>query len=137
MLGLITLKRSEQRIDDYALAWQSEYKHGRSCSDRVWAQRMMVSVVMRKRWAFSKMGIDMSRAFDTVKRTTIIDLLYDASCCSNDTHLVQYLLSNTRLKIKVNKSLSKEFESRLLGAFKVTACLENFLHLPLLLHETV
>ena len=63
------------------------------------------------------MGIDMSKAFDTVKRATIIDRLYDAGCCSDDVRLVQYLLSNTRLKIKVNKSLSEEFES-LLGAFQ-------------------
>ena len=117
MLSLITLKRIEQRIDDYTMAWQSGYKHGRSCSDIVWAQRMMISVVMRKRWTFCKMGIDISRAFDAVKRSTIIDLLYDAGCCSDDVRLVQYLLSITRLKIKVNKSLSEEFES-LLGAFQ-------------------
>ena len=80
------------------------------CSDIVWAQRLMVSVVMRKRWTFSKMGIDMSRAFDTVKRTIIIDLLYDAGCCSDDVRLVQCLLSNTRLRIKVNKSLSEELQ---------------------------
>ena len=117
VLSLTTLKRIEQRIDDYTMTWQGGYKHGRSYSDIVWAQRMMVSIVMRKRWTFSKLGIDMSRAFDTVKRSTIIDLLYDAGCCSDDVRLVQYLLTNTRLKIKVKKSLSEEFES-LLGAFQ-------------------
>ena len=60
MLSLVILKRIEQKIDDYTMAWQSGYKQGRSCSDIVWAQRMMISVVMRKRWSFSKMGIDMS-----------------------------------------------------------------------------
>lgn len=49
------------------------------------------------------MEIDISRAFDTVKRSKIIDLLCDAGCCSDAVHLVQYLSSNTRLKIKVNK----------------------------------
>jgi hypothetical protein len=117
MLTLITLKRIEQRVDDYTMAWQCGYKHGRSCADIVWAQRMMISVVMRKNWTFNKMGIDMSRAFDTVKRTTIIDLLQEAGCSSDDIRLVQYLLSNTQLKVRVNKTLSEEFES-LLGAFQ-------------------
>ena len=117
MLTLITLKRIEQRIDDYTMAWQCGYKHGRSCADIVWAQRMMISVVMRKNWTFNKMGIDMSRAFDTVKRTTIIDLLQEAGCSTDDIRLVQYLLSNTQLKVRVNNTLSEEFES-LLGAFQ-------------------
>ena len=65
----------------------------------------------------------MSRAFDTVKRKTIINVLNDAGCSEDDIRLVQYLLSNTCLKVRVNSSLSEEFES-LLGAFqlsKVTA----------------
>ena len=59
----------------------------------------------------------MSRAFDTVKRTTIIDLLRDAGCSEDDVRLVSYLLSNTMLRVRVNNSLSEEFES-LLGAFQ-------------------
>ena len=117
MLTQIALKRIESNIDNYTMPWQSAYKRGRSCSDIVWAQRMLVSVVMRKDWTFSKMGIDMSRAFDTVKRDTIIRVLHDAGCSEDDIRLVQYLLSNTFLKVKVNSSLSEEFES-LLGAFQ-------------------
>ena len=117
ILTLITLRRIEQKVDDYTMAWQCGYKHGRSCADIVWAQRMMISVVLRKHWTYNKMGIDMSRAFDTVKRTTIIDLLHEAGCSVDDIRLVQYLLSNTKLKVRVNNSLSEEFES-LLGAFQ-------------------
>ena len=47
-------------------------------------------VVMRKKWTFSKMGIDMSRAFDTVKTDTIIIVLKDAGCSEDDIRLVQY-----------------------------------------------
>ena len=117
MLTQITLNRIEHKIDNYTMSWQSAYKSGRSCSDIVWAQRMLVSVVMRKEWTFSKMGIDMSRAFDTVKRDTIIRVLQDAGCSEDDVRLVQYLLSNTCLRIRVNTSLSEEFQS-LLGAFQ-------------------
>ena len=49
ILTLVTLRRIEQKIDDYTMAWQCGYKHGRSCADLVWAQRMMISVVLRKK----------------------------------------------------------------------------------------
>jgi len=114
---LVTLRRIEQKLDDYTMAWQGGYKHGRSCADIVWAQRMLISVVTRKQWSYHKMGLDMSRAFDTVKRDTIINLLYDAGCSDDDIKCVQYLLSNTKLRVRVNSSLSEMFES-LLGAFQ-------------------
>ena len=59
----------------------------------------------------------MSRAFDTDKRDTIINLLRDAGCSNDDKKLVQYLLFNPKLKVRVNCSLSEIFES-LLGAFQ-------------------
>ena len=89
MLTLITLKRIKRMIDDYTMAWQAGYKEGRSCADVVWAQRMLTSVVMRKHWTFHKMGIDVSRAFDTVKRDVIITILKDAGCTEDDVRLVQ------------------------------------------------
>ena len=48
---------------------------------------MLISVVMRKEWTFNKMGIDMSRAFDTVKRDTLLRVLEDAGCSKDDMRL--------------------------------------------------
>ena len=45
------------------------------------------------------MGIDMSSAFDTIKRSVILELLADAGCCEDDIRLARYLLSNTKLRI--------------------------------------
>ena len=78
---------------------------------------MLVSVVMRKELTFNNMGIDMSRAFDTVKRDTIMRVLEDAECSKDDMRLVQYLLSSTNLCVRVGSSLSEDFE-RMLGAFQ-------------------
>jgi hypothetical protein len=78
---------------------------------------MLISVVIRKKWTFSKIGIDMSRACDAVKRDTIINVLEDAGCLEDNIRLVKYLLSYTFNRVRVNSSLSVEFES-LLGAFQ-------------------
>ena len=96
---------------------QAGYKCGRSCGDLVWAERMLISVVTRKHFEYHKMGIDMSRAFDTIKRQTILDLLAKAGCTDDDLRLVRLLLANTMLKVRVEGELSAVFES-LLGSFQ-------------------
>ena len=111
LLSLITLHRIQRQIAEYTGPWQNAYKAGHSCANIVWTQRILISVVKEKRWEFHKMGIDMSSAFDTIKRSVILELLADAGCCEDDIRLVRYLLANTRLKIKVNDSVSLEFET--------------------------
>ena len=117
ILSLITLKRVEHQIYNYTGAWQCAYKQGRSCADLVWAQRILVSVVLRKEWQYTTVGIDMSAAFDTICRGTIINLLKDAGCSQDDIRLVQYLLSSTKLRVRVNNNISAEFETTL-GSFQ-------------------
>ena len=117
MLSLVTLHRIQGKVDQYTGPWQAAYKQGRSCSDIVWCQRMLVAVVQNKHFHFHKMGIDMSSAFDTIKRSTILNLLLDTGCSEDDIRLVRFLLSNTVLKIRVNSSFSVEFVTTL-GAFQ-------------------
>ena len=117
ILSLVTLHRIQCQVDYYTGPWQAAYKQGRSCSDIVWCQRMLTAVVMNKHFQFHKMGIDMSSAFDTIKRSTILNLLADAGCSEDEIRLVRFLLSNTVLKVRVNSSYSVEFFTTL-GAFQ-------------------
>ena len=57
------------------------------------------------------MGLDMTSAFDTINRTTILNLLSDAGGSEDDIRLVRFLLSKTKIKVKVNSAISIEFES--------------------------
>ena len=117
VLSLVTLFRIGHKIDRYTGPWQAAYKRGRSCNDLVWCQRMLVSVVQNRHWEFSKMGIDMSPAFDTISRQTVLNLLIDAGCTEDEVRLVRLLLSNTKLHVRVGKSKSTVFIS-LSGAFQ-------------------
>ena len=78
---------------------------------------MLLSVVKEKHWSLYKMGIDMTSAFDTIKRSVLLDILREAGCSEDDLKLVRYLLSNTKLKIKIEKTVSGEFIV-LIGAFQ-------------------
>lgn len=118
ILSLITLRRIQHQVDQYTGPWQAAYKHGRSCGDLVWCQRMLIAVVLTKNYSFHKMGIGMSSAFDTIKRSTILNLLEDAGCSNDDIRLVRFLLANTvLLKVRVNSVTSAEFETTL-GSFQ-------------------
>ena len=63
------------------------------------------------------MGIDMSAAFDTIKRRTVLKLLEEAGSTNDEVRLVRYLLANTKLRVRVNSETSVEFESTI-GAFQ-------------------
>ena len=117
ILSMATLKRIEKKVDTFTGPWQCAYKRGRSCADIVWCQRVLLSVVQRKRWEYHRMGIDMSSAFDTIRRTSILELLVRCGCNDDEVRLVRLLLSNTILRVNVNGTMSVEFQS-LLGAFQ-------------------
>ena len=81
----------------------------------MWCQRLLTSLVLEKKWSFHKMGLDMSSAFDTIKRSTILSLLADAGCDDDEIRLVRLLLSNIKIRIKVSSEVSTVFESSIGG----------------------
>ena len=117
ILSMVTLRRIQDQTAAYTGPWQCGYKPGVSCANIVWTQRILISVVKEKNWSYHKMGIDMTSAFDTIKRSTILRLLKDAGCSEDDVRLVRFLLANTKLRVKINSETSAEFESTS-GAFQ-------------------
>ena len=56
-------------------------------------------------------GIDMSKAFDTVMRTKLIDIIRNKGIGEGDIEIIKLLLSNTCLQIKRGKEISEKFET--------------------------
>ena len=63
------------------------------------------------------MGIDMSSAFECVKRPVLVRVLEDAGCSEDDVRLVRFMLNDTRLRVKVENCISYEFPVTI-GAFQ-------------------
>ena len=57
-------------------------------------------------------GIDMSSAFDTIRRTTLLDIL-QTFLEEDEVRIIQYLLSNTILEIKMSNVTTDTFESNI------------------------
>lgn len=86
------------KIDNVNGPFQSGFKRGRSCADIVWAQRMLVLIVMSKHLDFYKMGIDMSWVFDTIKRSKALEVLHQAG----------WNLAGTKMKDRVKSIYSAD-----------------------------
>ncbi|KAI8483691.1 hypothetical protein Bbelb_386290 [Branchiostoma belcheri] len=93
-LSTVALHRIRDKIDNFTGPYQSGFERGRSCADIVWAQRMLVSVVLSKHWDFHKM-----------------EVLDQAGCNNDELRLVRLLLSGTKLKVRVRSTHSADFET--------------------------
>ena len=72
---------------------------------------MLISVLMTRKWDFHKMGIDMSRAFVTIKRKRILDVPLQTGCNDAELRLVRALLAWTELWVHLKNELSDIFET--------------------------
>ena len=57
------------------------------------------------------MGIDMSKAFDIIKRRQVLDVLLQARCAGSERKFVCSCLANTRLHVGVNSKMSASFKT--------------------------
>ena len=92
----------------------SAYRKGTSASDTVWAHRWLIAKVSKYRVMLHILGIDMSRAFDTINRTILLNILESIRGMRKDSlRLIRVLLANTSLKVKVNGIMSESFTSNI------------------------
>ena len=106
IVSIIILQCIRPKVNAFTGTSQSGFKQGRSCADIVRAQRKHISVVMIHHWDFHKMGIDMSRTFDTINREKILDVLISVGCEVDDLRLVRILLTGTNITFRVRSSWS-------------------------------
>ena len=100
-LSLITLDRIRDKVEEYLSANQSGFRPFRSTSDVVWTHRWLAAKTALSNLEFKVTGIDMSAAFDTINRERLLQIL-DKFLDEDEIRLVQFLLSNTNISIKVN-----------------------------------
>ena len=101
VVSLITLHHIQKKVNAFTSTAQAGFKQGRSCANVVWAQRMLIAVAQCRKWEFHNMGIDMSRAFNTVNRTKLLEVLNMVGCNEDELRLIQVLLANTQLSVRV------------------------------------
>ena len=69
LISVAVLSRSSVQVSKFLGANQSGFRAGRSTADVVWALRWLAVKAMRYNWECHVLGIDMSKAFDTIDRS--------------------------------------------------------------------
>ena len=100
-LSLITLERIREKVEDYLSCNQSGFRPFRSTADVVWAHRWYAAKAALCDINIHITGIDMSSAFDTIKRDLLMDIL-GRFLEEDELRLIQFLLSDTSISIKIN-----------------------------------
>ena len=114
LLSLITLARISPTVNQYLSSAQAGFRPGRSCADIVWAHRWLIAKVLKYRILVHILGLDMSRAFDTIDRVKLLGILDGISgLTDDDRRLIRVLLANTSLQVEFNGVLTEPFASNI------------------------
>ena len=110
VMSNIILFRIQPKVDKYLSQSQSAYRPGRSTSDIVWLHRFLAARIQKFEEEIYITGIDMSNAFDTIRRSTLIETL-QSFLEEDEVRMIRVLLSNTTLEIKTNNIPTQSFTS--------------------------
>jgi hypothetical protein len=111
-LSTITLKRIRPEVEKFISKSQSGFRENRSTADAVWAHKWMIARIQKFNEIIKILGIDMSRAFDTILRQKILDSL--KSIIKEDSwRIIQKLLTNTTIKVKIANKYSTPFKTNI------------------------
>ena len=112
LLSLILLKRFSPYGNSYIPATQAGFKKGRSCADIIFAKRLICSMALLTDMEFHFLCLDLSRAFDTPSRETILESLLAASGEDEDVYQIAHtLLADTSLSVRIGEVSGQYFQS--------------------------
>ncbi|GFR77374.1 very-long-chain enoyl-CoA reductase [Elysia marginata] len=106
-LSKIVLERIRPHVEQYLSHSQSGFRPNRSTSDVAWTHKWLAAKVNIENIAIKIAGIDMSAAFDTINRETLLKILEDI--VNEDEHrIIRFLLSNTIIDTKIIGATEKK-----------------------------
>ena len=109
-LSLVILNRIRPGVEKYLSPGQSGFRSHRSMADVVWCKRWLSSIVERFSVEIHVLGLDFSKAFDTVNREKLLQVLLSAQIANDDeVRIIRYLMANTTLEVNVESSKSPAF----------------------------
>ena len=112
ILSLITLYRIRDKVEVFISPSQAAYRKGRATTDIVWAHRWIIATAIRFKSEIHILGLDMSRAFDTISRTKMMNILrVDVGLEDDELRMCQLLLANTTLQVRLEEVLSNPFKT--------------------------
>ena len=112
ILSNIVLNRITAAVNGYLSLGQHAYRAGRSTTEVVWTAQWLVATAEKYEERIHIIALDLSKAFDSLNRGTLIQILEENSLAGEDElRIISYLLSETTLRVKVGSNISETFKT--------------------------
>ena len=109
ILSLIVLRRINKDVNNFVAHKQSGFRRSKSAKDVVWSYRWLAARCQRYRCALDILGIDMSKAFDCIRRPRLISVL-GSFLQPDEIRMISFLLQDTVLHSYTDKKLNSKNE---------------------------
>ena len=106
------MERINNKTEKYLSQSQSAYREFRNISNIVWAYRWLTSRTEKYKEKIYITGIDISSAFDTIKRKGLIDIVR-TFLEEDEVRMIRYLLANTSLDIRLYGAKTEPYSSNI------------------------
>ena len=110
VLSLMVLARISSKVNSYLSAGQSGFRHGRSTADIVFGYCWMAANSQKYQEAMEILGLDMSRAFDTIRRDRLMQIL-ETFLDDSELCMICLLLADTTLETRLTKGSCATFNT--------------------------
>ena len=102
------LSRIADKVDAFLFPGQSGFRRGRSTADVLFGYSWPAAKTQRVQKSFHVLGIDMSRAFDTIRRDKLLTVL-ETFVNGSELRIIQMLLADTTLEPRLKRGQGATF----------------------------
>ena len=109
ILAVCTINRLDSKLRSIIPISQCAYSKGRSTTELIFTFKVLCEkAIISENYRINLLMLDMSKAFDTIERGTLIDdLKYTLE--NDELFLIYLLLKDVKLIVKLNNEFGKEF----------------------------
>jgi hypothetical protein len=114
ILSNVLLDRIREAVELYLPANQYAYRTGKSTTEITWTIQTLKAVVERFKERYNTTSLDLSKAFDSISRAQLLEIFERVNnrlANEDEMRILQYLLSNTNLRVKVNQEVGEVFRT--------------------------
>ena len=108
ILAIIMIKRISEKILTRIPKTQAAYQTGRSTTEHIFAIKILAEMATTTaNYTFHLLMLDMSKAFDTVNRKTLFEILSEI-LDPDELHIMKILTENVKLRVKIEEEFGEE-----------------------------
>ena len=113
ILAVCMIKRIGKKIDKEIPIEQAAYRAGRGTTEHAFAYKLLTEkAITSKNYTTNITLMDMSKAFDTVRRETLMEDL-KATLTTSELHIIKIMVEDVKLSVRIDQITSDPFTTKM------------------------